>query len=224
MTGSAGAAVPTPARRSGREWAARLFVLFLGIVIAHFGVTLFLLSALGADPFTLFAQGLASQLGTTVGRSHMLILLVLTAALLLTTRGYVLPGTLLCFVASGPFIDLYSYLLREYVNAAMPLYERIIVVVVGVIITGFGLAFLVRSRAGIGANDLIAVVASDKIPRVSFRAARMCSDAFFVSVGWCLGGVFGIGSLAAALLLGPVAQFFFPVADRLVARLLLARG
>ena len=41
-----------------REFVCRLVILFIGLTIAHLGVTLFLLSDLGADPFNVLIQGL----------------------------------------------------------------------------------------------------------------------------------------------------------------------
>ena len=43
-----------------REYGARLIILFIGLTIAHLGVTLFLLSDMGADPFNVMIQGLHS--------------------------------------------------------------------------------------------------------------------------------------------------------------------
>ena len=38
-------------KKDYREFACRLVILFIGLTIAHLGVTLFLLSDLGTDPF-----------------------------------------------------------------------------------------------------------------------------------------------------------------------------
>ena len=38
-------------KRTGKEWGLRIIILLIGLTIAHLGVTLFLLSDLGSDPF-----------------------------------------------------------------------------------------------------------------------------------------------------------------------------
>ena len=38
-------------KRSPREWLIRILILMIGLSIAHLGVTLFLLTELGSDPF-----------------------------------------------------------------------------------------------------------------------------------------------------------------------------
>ena len=45
-------------RRSLREMAVRVVLLLIGLWIAHLGVTLFLQTNLGSDPFNVFVQGL----------------------------------------------------------------------------------------------------------------------------------------------------------------------
>ena len=45
-------------KRSLKEWLVRILILLLGLTVAHLGVTLFLLSDLGSDPFNVLIQGL----------------------------------------------------------------------------------------------------------------------------------------------------------------------
>ena len=40
-------------QRTGREWVIRVVILMVGLAIAHFGVTFFLLAELGSDPVKL---------------------------------------------------------------------------------------------------------------------------------------------------------------------------
>ena len=49
--------------RTAKDWAQGLLVLLAGLIIAHLGVTLFLLSGMGTDTFTVFIQGLAVRTG-----------------------------------------------------------------------------------------------------------------------------------------------------------------
>ena len=53
-----------------KEWFLRLCFLTLGLIIAHLGVTLFLISNLGTDTFTVFAAGIAHLKGISVGLCH----------------------------------------------------------------------------------------------------------------------------------------------------------
>ena len=54
--------------RTAADWAKALSILLAGLAVAHLGVTLFLLSELGTDTFTVFIQGLSHLSGLTVGQ------------------------------------------------------------------------------------------------------------------------------------------------------------
>lgn len=94
--------------RSIKDWAVALIVLLIGLTVAHLGVTLFLLSALGTDTFTVFIQGLSVVFGLTVGTVHVIVLCILMVVMLLTTKGYVKPGTVVCAFCGGPIIGFKS--------------------------------------------------------------------------------------------------------------------
>ena len=105
-------------KRSIKEWILRSAILMVGLTIAHLGVTLFLLSDLGSDPFNVLVQGIFRQLDgltswsfLTHGRIHMAISLLIILILLFTARSYVKIGTLLCMVCGGPIIDFFTWLL-----------------------------------------------------------------------------------------------------------------
>ena len=48
--------------RSLKQWGEGLFALFVGLTIAHLGVSLFLVSELGSDAFTVMIQGIATSI------------------------------------------------------------------------------------------------------------------------------------------------------------------
>lgn len=112
-------------RRSPKELAVRVILLLVGLCIAHLGVTLFLQSALGSDPFNVFIQGLYRGLPwwewsfMTHGRVHLLVSLLIMLVLLVVDRHYVGIGTILCMALGGPIIDVYT-LLAEPGNQREP--------------------------------------------------------------------------------------------------------
>ena len=175
-------------QRSITDWIRALLVLLLGLIIAHLGVTLFLLSALGTDTFTVFIQGLSRVAGLSVGTVHVIVLCILMVLMLLTTKGYVKPGTIVCAFCGGPIIDFFTWCFKEYINASSGMPVRIISVLVGCAILSLGMSVVINSNVGTGPNDLVAIILSDKLERIEFRWIRMGCDAFFVSLGFILGG------------------------------------
>ena len=63
-----------------------------------------------------FIQGLSVVFGLTVGTVHVIVLCILMVVMLLTTKGYVKPGTVVCAFCGGPIIDLFTWLLGGYIN------------------------------------------------------------------------------------------------------------
>lgn len=80
------------------------------------------------------------------------------------------------------------------------------------------MTIVIKSDAGTGPNDLVAVVISDKLHR-KFSVIRILTDLTFVIVGFLLGGSIGVGTLICAFLVGPVAGFFLPHSERYINRI-----
>lgn len=200
------------------QWVKALLILFLGLTIAHLGVTLFLITDLGTDTFTILIQGLARTAGVSVGTMHVIVLCLLMTVMLVFTRGYVKPGTVVCAFCGGPIIDFFTWLLGGLVSGASPLPVRLLVMAFGCIVLACGMSVVIGSHAGTGPNDLIAIIISDKWGRWEFRWVRMACDGLFVLLGFLLGRTLGIGTVAAALLTGPCVQFFLPRTGRLIGR------
>ena len=203
-----------------REWLLRLCFLTLGLIIAHLGVTLFLISSLGTDTFTVFAAGVSHITGISVGLCPRRIQCVLIVLMVLFTKGYIKTGSFICCLLGGPIIDAFNWLLGRFVNADSPFVLRLAVMALGCVILAIGMALVIVSDAGTGPNDLVAVILTDKLKKFQFRTVRICCDLFFIIVGWLLGGTVGIGTVTAAFLVGPVAQVFLPVHRRNIERVL----
>ena len=213
-------------KHSLREWLIRILILMIGLTIAHLGVTLFLLAELGSDPFNVLIQGLFRTLSSltersflTHGRVHIAVSLLIILILLLTDRSYIKIGTVLCMVCGGPIIDFFTLLLTPLFEKIGSLPLRILVLAVGCVILAYGMTIVIKSDAGTGPNDLVAIVISDKLHR-KFSVVRIVVDVCFVIVGWLLGGTFGIGTIICAALVGPVAGFFLPHNQRIIERIL----
>ena len=213
-------------KRSLREWLIRILILMIGLTIAHLGVTLFLLTELGSDPFNVLIQGLFRTISSLTewsflshGRVHIAVSLLIILLLLLTDRSYIKIGTVLCMVCGGPIIDFFTLLLTPLFDKISALPLRILVLAVGCVVLAYGMTIVIKSDAGTGPNDLVAIVISDKLRR-KFSVVRIIVDVCFVTVGWLLGGTFGIGTIICAALVGPVAGFFLPHNQRIIERII----
>lgn len=105
----------------------------------------------------------------------------------------------------------------------MPLLVRLLIVTAACLILAFGMTIVIQSDAGTGPNDLVAVVLSDKLKK-PFSVVRVIVDVSFVAAGVLLGGVFGIGTLVCAFLVGTAAGIFMPFSQKIVERTLRMAG
>ena len=213
-------------KRTVKEWVIRVVILLAGLTIAHLGVTLFLLAELGSDPFNVLVQGLFRTLSgvtglsvLTHGRVHIAVCFIIIIILLFVDRSYIKVGTVICMFCGGPIIDFFTMLLNPLVSAMNGITPRVIMLMLGCVILAYGMTIVIKSDAGTGPNDLVAIVISDKLNK-RFSIIRIIVDVCFVVIGWLLGGIFGAGTVICAFLVGPVAGFFLPVNGRIVERIL----
>lgn len=213
-------------KRSTKEIAIRMMILFVGLCIAHLGVTLFLLSDLGSDPFNVLVQGVFRTLsdltgikGLTHGYTHVGINLLIIVILLLLDRSYIKIGTVFCMIFGGPIIDFFTVLLEDHINSELPFPVRLCVLAVGCIILAYGMTVVIKSDAGTGPNDLVAISISEK-GHFPFGITRTITDVSFVAVGFLLGGKFGIGTIVCAALVGMVAERFLPFNEKMIEKVL----
>lgn len=205
--------------RPVRELAVRTVLLLAGLAIAHLGVSLFLESELGSDPFNVFIQGLSRGLPWPAwmshGRVHLLVSLVIMAVLLVVARSYVRVGTVLCMALGGPIIDLWTAaVLDPLLPEEMALPLRVAMLAAGCVVLAFGMTVVIRSELGVGPNDLVALSISE-LNHLPFGPVRVAVDVCFALLGFLLGGVVGVGTIICAFLVGPFAQLFLPVSGRI---------
>lgn len=210
-----------------KELVIRVVILLVGLTIAHLGVTLFLLADIGSDPFnvliqglfrksTLLPSGIANLL--THGRVHIFICFLIIAILLVVDRKYVKIGTILCMVCGGPIIDFFNWILGPLFTGDISLVVKVIVNVLGCAILAFGMTIVIKSEAGTGPNDLVAIVISDKL-KFKFSIMRVIVDLVFAGTGFILGGTVGLGTIICAFVVGPVAGIFMPFNEKWIKNL-----
>lgn len=210
-------------KNSLTELVLRVVILMVGLTIAHLGVTLFLLADLGADPFNVLIQGIYRLVSgislLTHGRVHMAISFLIILVLLIVDKSYIRIGTLLCMICGGPIIDFFNYILAPLFANDPSLPVRILANCLGCVILAYGMTIVIKSEAGTGPNDLVAVVISDK-SRKPFGIIRVVVDLCFAATGFIMGGTLGLGTIICAFLVGPVAGVFLPFNEKIIQGIL----
>ena len=205
-----------------KELLTRVLILLVGLTIAHLGVTLFILADLGSDPFNVLVQGIFRTIGNlldwsfiTHGRVHIVICFIIILALLAVDRSYIKIGTILCMIFGGPIIDVFTVVLAPVFAITDSFVFKLLMLALGCVILAYGMTIVIKSNAGTGPNDLVAVVISDKLKK-KFSIVRIIVDLSFVIIGFVLGGSLGIGTIICAFCVGPVAGHFLPINEKIV--------
>lgn len=202
-----------------KQLTKKLIFFFLGVWIIQTGVAIFIGTKIGSDPFTVFTQGISNVINITPGKANMLITFTFLVIILLFSRTSINIGTVLAMISAGPFIDL---MLKIFENINFDSYNIIIkmlFLVLSCVIIAIGFSLLKATDLGVAPNDVIPFILSDNI-KIQYRFVRIGLDVTFVVVGFLLGGVIGVGTIIAALLTGPLIQFFMPKLEKVAHKII----
>ncbi len=187
----------------GAQLGRRLVQLNTGLVLFGVGIGFMLESGLGVPPWDVLHQGLAAQFGLTVGTWSIIVSFVLLLWWIPLRERYGI-GTLLNAVVIGVMIDVTAAILPPAggIVVGLPM------LALGIFLIGFGSGLYIGANLGPGPRDGLMTAIARRGP--SIRVTRWLLEITVLVVGWLLGGTFGIGTVAFALLIGPTVQFFLP--------------
>ena len=186
-----------------------LFLLCFGLMIFGLGEGLLIISTIGASPWNVLHQGLALNLGLTVGTWAFLVsLIVLLLWLFLDEK--IGMGTILNFIIIAIMIDLTIYFFKApelWVN-------QFLLCVISVLMVGLGSGIYLIARLGPGPRDGL-MTGLQKKTGFSIAVIRGAIEVLVVSGGWLLGGTVGVGTLLYALGIGPAVALGLNMVQKL---------
>jgi uncharacterized protein len=193
-------------------WAARGSSLVAGLFLFALGIVLILDSKLGLSPWDVLNQGISKHTPLSFGIANVVVAVaVLLVAWSLGGRPGV--GTVANAVLIGSFIqgltsvDALNALAHDGLSVRIPL------LVVGIWLIGPATAFYIGADLGAGPRDTLMLVGAR---RTHFRVGvvRATIELAALAAGIALGGTFGVGTVAFALLIGPVVESSFALLAR----------
>jgi len=188
---------------AGERLPRRLTQLIIGLVLFGVGIGLMLQSGLGVPPWDVLHQGLARRFGLTVGIWSIIVSLFVLLLWLPLRQPYGL-GTLLNAIIIGVIIDLTGAVIpaAEITGVAWSM------LLGGVVLIGIASGLYIGANLGPGPRDGLMTGIARRGP--SIRLTRAVIEITVLTLGWILGGTFGIGTIVFALAIGPLVQFFLP--------------
>lgn len=187
------------------DWGKRLIRIMIGLFLFAVGNVLTINAQLGVAPWVVFDQGVSNLLGITVGQANILagLIILIVDIFLGQAIGW---GSVLNMLMIGIFMDILM------LNHLIPMFDgliiRFIVLIIGVVIQGFGTYYYIAGGLGAGPRDGLMVALTRRGNR-SFRFYKTTVEIMVVLVGYSLGGDLGLGTIIMALLAGQIFQSVF---------------
>ncbi|MEJ3747757.1 hypothetical protein WEI85_31250 [Actinomycetes bacterium KLBMP 9797] len=184
----------------------RLTQLFAGLLLYGASMALMIESTLGLDPWDVFHQGLAEVTGLRFG---WIVIIVGAAVLLLWIPLRQRPGV--GTVANVVVIGLAVEAALAALPAPPGLPARIAFLAAGIVLNGVATGLYIGARLGPGPRDGLMTGYVALRPGRSIRVTRTTIEVTVLALGWLLGGTVGIGTVAYAVTIGPLAHVFIPL-------------
>jgi uncharacterized membrane protein YczE len=199
-------AVPPPPQSRWRPSPTRLVTLVVGLFVFGAGEACLVAAELGNSPWSVFAQGLERQTPLSIGAATVATSFVVLL-LWIPLRQRPGLGTVLNAVLVGVAMDLTLLALP----GDLPLGVRAPLVLVGIALVGVGSGLYLRTALGAGPRDGLM---TGLHRRTGFSVARVRTGIELTALvaGIVLGGTFGVGTVAFALLIGPAVALGLRVA------------
>ncbi|WP_245703629.1 YczE/YyaS/YitT family protein [Streptomyces lushanensis] len=197
--------LPSPARPPARRLTRRVAQLSAGLALYGASVALLVRGGLGLEPWGVLHQGLSELTGLTMG----VVSIVVGAVVLLLwipIRQRPGPGTVANVFVVGIAMDATLALVPD----GHGLTVRTSLLITGIVLNGAATGLYIAARFGPGPRDGL-MTGLHRLTGRSVRLVRTAIEVAVVATGFALGGTVGIGTIAYALSIGPLAQLFLRV-------------
>lgn len=190
---------------AGRRLPRRITQLLVGLFLYGIGIAFMVRGAIGAAPWDVLTQGISNHVPLSFGVITICVsIVVLLLWIPLRQRPGI--GTLLNAVLVGPAADIGFAVLPT----PDQLWLRVLFFVVGLVTLAAATGLYIGANFGPGPRDGLMTGLHRRLGWPIW-IVRTCLEVTVVVVGWVLGGNVGVGTVAFALLVGPLCQFFLRV-------------
>lgn len=161
-------------------------------------------SNLGLDPWDVLHYGITRHVPLSFGTVVIAISFIVLLAWI-PLRQWPGLGTISNAIVIGLVTDLALFLL----DRPEELWLRIGFLAVGIVGNGFATAMYIGAQFGPGPRDGL-MTGLVRRTGLSVRVVRTSIEVTALGVGWLLGGIVGVGTVAYALAIGPIVHLLLP--------------
>ncbi len=182
-----------------------IIIISIGLFISSFGIALFYEAGMGSGAMATFCDGLHQLLNISYGHANIASNVVLLVVLFLCSRKMINVGTILCVFTIGLYIDLGTAFFGSLALGELSVVWRLVCVFAGTAMMGVGLGLYVAVNRGFGALEGLVKYFCQKTG-MSFGAVKIVQDVILIAGGVLLHAAWGVGTVIAAFLTGPIMQ------------------
>lgn len=185
--------------------AYRAMFVFIGTLIISFGISLSVRAGLGTDPYTCLNMGFSKITGMSFGTCQLIANIIIVIMPLIFGKKYIGLGTLVNIIFGGYIVDFFGFLYTFLPEKSVV--EEILLMIIGLFITGYGVAMYMEANMGIPPYDALGLIISKKTKK-AYSIVRMIQDLICVVIGFLLGSTVGIATILTAFLLGYLITYY----------------
>lgn len=190
----------------------RLLRLIPGLLLYGVADAFMIKAAVGVDSWTVFAQGISVRTGLSIGLlTNIIGLLVLLLWVPLRQKPGL--GTVLNILLVGPGIELGLWLLPT----PEALWSRVVFFAIGLLLLAVASGIYIGANLGPGPRDGLMTGIHSRFG-TPLWVGRTAVEITVLVIGWILGGNVGLGTVAFALLIGPLCNITLPLFDPATAK------
>ncbi|WP_315850361.1 membrane protein YczE [Arthrobacter woluwensis] len=183
----------------------RISQLIAGLALYGFSIALFVRAGLGTAPWDVLHRGVSHLTGISTG-VVIIVLSFLILLLWIPLRQKPGWGTLANAVLVGVFVDLSMPVIPQPDG----LVWQILFLLGALVLNAVATACYISANFGPGARDGLMTGLARRTGWPLWRC-RTLIEVTVVAIGWALGGVLGVGTVAYAFGIGPLVQWLMPV-------------
>ena len=184
----------------------KIVLSVLGGALIGIGAGTILYAGIGGDTITVFQDGLHALLNISYGQASRIYNVVFVVLALIFARKYSGIGTVLSALLIGYAIDISNSLwLLTMLNTGF--ITGLIIFLIGLVIYAMGIALLIKCDAGMNCLDALLYRLMD-VTGLKYKYLRIAADVILTVTGCFMGGVFGVGTVIAVFLTGPLVELF----------------
>jgi uncharacterized membrane protein YczE len=189
---------------TARLLTRRLIQLLVGLFLYGIAIALMVRAGIGLSPWDVLAQGLSFKTGIAFGWITNLVGLVVLAFWIPLRQRPGL-GTILNVLLIGPSAQVGLDLLPQQTE----LWAQVLFFAAGLALLAVATGLYIGPRMGPGPRDGLMTGLHARTGRPIWMV-RTAIEVTVLIIGWVLGGNVGVGTLAFALLVGPLCSITLP--------------